>query len=160
MSQDLQQQHDWPKSRESYWYAGYINLQIFLQTFWHINHRSLLICFHRLWYLSAKSKKTSMAKMAHASQSAARLLHRRYGGALADRTALHRMQACKCFLTAVVTALCLARLQPNSQVANDFLNSPYKRANFCNVFLIYDRTTGKTPVLVLCNFAPAKSVNY
>ena len=36
----------------------------------------------------------------------------------------------------------------------------YKRANFCIDFLIYDHTTGKTPVLVLCNFAPAKSVNY
>ena len=37
--------------------------------------------------------REAMAKMAHASQSAARLLHRRYGGAIADSTALPRMLA-------------------------------------------------------------------
>ena len=45
--------------------------------------------------LSQKGRE-AMAKMAHASQSAARLLHRRYGGAIADPTALPRMPACKC----------------------------------------------------------------
>ena len=53
-----------------------------------------------------------MAKMVHASHSAARFLHRRYGGAIADPTALPRMP------------------------------------NFSDDFLVYDHTTGKTPVLV------------
>ena len=34
--------------------------------------------------------------MAHTSQTAARLLHKRYGGAIADPTALPRMPACNC----------------------------------------------------------------
>ena len=39
--------------------------------------------------------------------------------------------------------------QPTRQVTLSF-NSPYKRANFRDDFLVYDHTTGKTPVLVLC----------
>ena len=37
--------------------------------------------------------------------------------------------------------------QPTRQVTLSF-NSPYKRANFRDDFLVYDHTTGKTPVLV------------
>ena len=64
-----------------------------------------------------------MPKMAHASQSAARLLHRRYGDAIADATALPRMPACKCnskplVLMAVVSAPCVGRRQPTNQLDN------------------------------------------
>ena len=38
--------------------------------------------------------------------------------------------------------------QPTRQVTLSF-NSPYKRANFRDDFLVYDHTTGKTPVLAL-----------
>ena len=38
--------------------------------------------------------------------------------------------------------------QPTRQVTLSF-NFPYKRANFRDDFLVYDHTTGKTPVLVL-----------
>ena len=66
------------------------------------------------------------------------------------------------FLTAVVTAACVARRpptnQPTRQVTLSF-NSPYKRANFRHDFLVYDHTTGKTPVLVLCDSSGVKSVN-
>ena len=37
--------------------------------------------------------------------------------------------------------------QPTKQVTLS-LNSPYKRTNFRDDFLVYDHTTGKTPVLV------------
>ena len=37
--------------------------------------------------------------------------------------------------------------QPTKQVTLSF-NSPYKRTNFRDDFLVYDHTTGKTPVLV------------
>ena len=59
------------------------------------------------------------------------------------------------FLTAVVTAACVARRPPTNQPTNQptrqvtlSFNSPYKRANFRDDFLVYDHTTGKTPVLV------------
>jgi len=46
---------------------------------------------------AAKARgQKAMAKIAHASQSAARLLHKRYGGAIVEPTALPRMPACKC----------------------------------------------------------------
>ena len=95
-----------------------------------------------------------MPKMNYASQSAARLLHRRYGGAIADPTALPRMPACKCNNTTASLpfrqqwSLCLTTTnQPTRQVTISF-NSPYKRANFRDDFLVYDHITGKTPVLV------------
>ena len=47
--------------------------------------------------------------------------------------------------------------QPTRQVTLSF-NSPYKRANFRDDFLVYDHTTGKTPVLVLCRSRAVESV--
>ena len=58
----------------------------------------------------------------------------------------------------VVTALSVARRQPTRQVSLSF-NSPYKRANFRDDFVVFDHTTGKIPVLVLCKSSAAKSVN-
>ena len=58
----------------------------------------------------------------------------------------------------VVTALSVARRQPTRQVSLSF-NSPYKRANFRDDFVVFDHTTGKIPVLVLCKSSVVKSVN-
>ena len=49
--------------------------------------------------------------------------------------------------------------QPTRQVTLSF-NSPYKTANFRDDFLVYNHTTGKTPVLVLCRLSAVKSVNF
>ena len=49
--------------------------------------------------------------------------------------------------------------QPTRQVTLSF-NSPYKRANFRDDFLVYDHTTGKTPVLVLLHRTGVKSEDF
>ena len=100
-----------------------------------------------------------MAKMARVSQSAAQLLRRRYGGAIAD-PAFH-LPGPECKPASATTqcqafpsdgsghrSLSFAGNRPTDQ-ASLFLNCPYKRANFRDSFLVYDHTTGKTPVLVL-----------
>ena len=98
--------------------------------------------------------------MAHVSQSAARLLRRRYGGAIADPSFHLPRPECK---PASATTQCqafpsdgsghgsllFAGNRPTDQ-PRLFFNCPYKRANFRDLFLVYDHTTGKTPVLVLC----------
>ena len=100
-----------------------------------------------------------MAKMAHVSRSAARLLRRRYGGAIADPSFHLPRPECK---PASATTQCqafpsdgsghgfllLAGNRPTDQ-PRLFFNCPYKRANFRDLFLVYDHTTGKTPVLIL-----------
>ena len=66
---------------------------------------------------------------------------------LAQNASLHvqKHNSKPSFLMAVVTALCVARWQPTRQVTLS-----YERANFRDDFLVYDHTTGKTLVLVLC----------
>ena len=63
---------------------------------------------------------------------------------------------------AVVTALCVAQRQPTNEPSREVtlsFNSPHKRANFRDDFLVYDHTTGKAPVLVLCKSSVVKSVD-
>ena len=110
-----------------------------------------------------------MAKMAHVSQSAARLLRRRYGGAIADPSFHLPRPECK---PASATRQCQAFPSDGSghgslsfagnrpiDQPSLFFNCPYKRANFRDSFLVYDHTTGKTPVLVLCKSSAVKSVD-
>ena len=98
-----------------------------------------------------------MAKMAHAS----RVLHGSCTevmvvllppDCLAQNVSLQVQQhnSNHSFLTAVVIALCVARRQPTNETRQVTLsfNSSYKEANFRDYFLVYDPTTGKTPVLV------------
>ena len=84
---------------------------------------------------------------------------------LAQNASLHVQQhnSKPCSLMAVVTALCVARRQPTNhptRLLNFSFNSPYKRTNFRDDFLVYDHTTGKTPVLVLCRSGTVKSVDF